>query len=86
VTDRLANMTPPTRPYLFPHMGIGESGSPGWDYTEERFPNIQRLNPPHRDRMRRDRRFAGLDATGESRSSMNSISASGAMGSMAEVE
>ena len=34
--------------------------------TEEKVLNIQGLHPPHRDRMRRDRGFAGLDTTGES--------------------
>jgi hypothetical protein len=82
VTDRLANMTPPTRPFLFPHMGIGGPGFPGWGHTEERAVSIQGLHPPHRDRMRRNRGVAGLDTTGESWVDMNSVGASGAMGSM----
>ena len=48
--------------------------------TEERVLNIQGLHPPHRDRMRRNRGFAGLDTTGESWVDMNSVGAMGSMG------
>ena len=48
--------------------------------TEERVLNIQGLHPPHGDRMRHNRGFAGLDTTGESWVDMNSVGAMESMG------